>query len=117
MYLVVIGFIFIAAILMILIVLVQNSKGGGLASNFAASNQIMGVRKTTDFLEKTTWFLAIALLVLSILASATIPRHEVSVERSRLENVDFSDPGASQSFPTTVPEETTTPDAQTLPEE
>ena len=44
--------IVLAAVLMILIVLVQNSKGGGLASGFASSNQIMGVRKTTDFLEK-----------------------------------------------------------------
>ena len=46
--------ILIAAILMILIVLVQKSKGGGLAAGFSSSNQIMGVRKTTDFLEKTT---------------------------------------------------------------
>ena len=44
--------IFIICVLLILIVLVQNSKGGGLASSFASSNQIMGVRKTTDFLKK-----------------------------------------------------------------
>jgi protein translocase subunit secG len=50
--------ILIASILLILIVLVQNSKGGGLASGFSSSNQIMGVRKTTDFLEKATWGLA-----------------------------------------------------------
>ena len=48
--------IFIICVLLILIVLVQNSKGGGLASSFASSNQIMGVRKTTDFLEKATVF-------------------------------------------------------------
>ena len=47
--------ILIASILLILIVLIQNSKGGGLASGFSSSNQIMGVRKTTDFLEKATW--------------------------------------------------------------
>lgn len=46
--------ILIASILLILIVLIQNSKGGGLASGFSSSNQIMGVRKTTDFLEKAT---------------------------------------------------------------
>ena len=50
--------ILIASILLILIVLIQNSKGGGLASGFSSSNQIMGVRKTTDFLEKATWTLA-----------------------------------------------------------
>jgi len=55
--------IIIAAILLILVVLVQNSKGGGLAANFASSNQVMGVRKTTDFLEKATWSLAISMVV------------------------------------------------------
>jgi preprotein translocase subunit SecG len=57
MYLAITILIFIVAILLILIVLVQNSKGGGLASGFASSNQVMGVRKTTDFLEKATWTL------------------------------------------------------------
>lgn len=61
--------IFIVCILLILIVLVQNSKGGGLSSAFSSSNQIMGVKKTADFLEKSTWTLAIA-LVLLCLASA-----------------------------------------------
>ncbi|MBL7883533.1 MAG: preprotein translocase subunit SecG, partial [Bacteroidia bacterium] len=56
--------IIIVSILLILVVLVQNSKGGGLASTFSSSNQVMGVRKTADFLEKATWTLAISLLVL-----------------------------------------------------
>ncbi|MEO6884445.1 MAG: preprotein translocase subunit SecG [Bacteroidia bacterium] len=56
----------IVSIVLILVVLVQNSKGGGLSSSFASSNQVMGVRKTTDFLEKATWALAIGLLVLSL---------------------------------------------------
>ncbi len=60
--------IILIAILLVLIVLVQNSKGGGLAAGFQSSNQIMGVRKTTDFLEKATWGLAGALIVLSIFA-------------------------------------------------
>ncbi|MCE3278724.1 MAG: secG, partial [Bacteroidetes bacterium] len=62
--------IIIVCIFLILIVLVQNSKGGGLASSFSSSNQVMGVRKTADFLEKATWTLAIALLVLSLLSAA-----------------------------------------------
>ena len=61
--------IFIICLLLILIVLVQNSKGGGLASSFASSNQIMGVRKTTDFLEKATWTLAGAMMILCIFHS------------------------------------------------
>ena len=64
--------IVLAAVLMILIVLVQNSKGGGLASGFASSNQIMGVRKTTDFLEKATWTLAATIVILSIVSAAFI---------------------------------------------
>ncbi|MDR2130639.1 MAG: preprotein translocase subunit SecG [Odoribacteraceae bacterium] len=66
----------VICILLILIVLVQNSKGGGLASSFAASNQIMGVRKTTDFLEKATWTLAGSLFVLCLVASMLVPRGE-----------------------------------------
>lgn len=61
--------IIIVCVLLILIVLVQNSKGGGLSSSFAANNQIMGVRKTADFLEKATWGFAIALFLFSLLAS------------------------------------------------
>lgn len=59
----------LAAVLMCLIVLIQNSKGGGLASGFASSNQIMGVRKTADFLEKATWSIAALMVVFSILAA------------------------------------------------
>jgi preprotein translocase subunit SecG len=66
--------VLITCILLTLIVLVQNSKGGGLASNFASNNQIMGVRKTTDFLEKATWTLAIVLLLLTLTSTFVIPR-------------------------------------------
>ena len=66
--------IVILAAVLVLIVLVQNSKGGGLASSFSSSNQIMGVSKTTDFLEKTTWTLMAAIVVLSIFATAAIPQ-------------------------------------------
>jgi preprotein translocase subunit SecG len=60
--------IVIVSLLLTLLVLVQNSKGGGLAAGFTSSNQIMGVRKTTDFLEKATWTLVIALVVFSVAA-------------------------------------------------
>jgi preprotein translocase subunit SecG len=66
--------ILVTCVFTILIVLVQNSKGGGLAANFSASNQYMGVRKTADFLEKATWTLGGALILLSLLAGITIPR-------------------------------------------
>lgn len=70
----------IACILLILIVLVQNPKGGGLSSNFSASNQYMGVRKTADLLEKATWSLAIAIVVISFLAAFSVPNQQVEFE-------------------------------------
>ncbi len=74
LYIIVSVFILMVSGLIILVVLVQNSKGGGLASNFAGSNQYMGVRKTADFLEKATWTLAMALLVLSLVSIFVIPK-------------------------------------------
>ena len=65
----VIVLIVIVSALLALIVLVQNPKGGGLATGFTGANQIGGVKRTTDFLEKATWTLAILLLVLSITAT------------------------------------------------
>lgn len=64
--------IVIAAILLIGAVLIQKSKGGGLASNYAGGNQYMGYRKTTDFIEKATWTLAIVICVLSICCSFAV---------------------------------------------
>lgn len=63
----------IVAILLTFVVLIQESKGGGLASNFAASNQIMGVRKTTDVVEKATWTLAALLVILSVASVFFVP--------------------------------------------
>ena len=70
MYTVIISLIVVVSILLALIVLVQDPKGGGLASNFSSSNQVMGVRKTTDFLEKATWSLAGVLALLCIFSVA-----------------------------------------------
>ena len=84
MFLILTVLIIVVCILTILIVLVQNSKGGGLASNFSSSNQYMGVRKTADFLEKATWSLGAALIVLSLLAGIVIPKEGVDAE-SRLQ--------------------------------
>ena len=66
--------IVIAAIALVLIVLVQNSKGGGLSSGFSSSNAIMGVRKTTDFLEKATWGLAGFIMIMSIVCVMIRPK-------------------------------------------
>ena len=70
--------IIITSILLVLIVLIQNPKGGGLSSTFGggSGNQIMGAKKTTDFLEKSTWTLAIVLISLSLLSNFAIPREK-----------------------------------------
>ena len=75
MYVLLTILIVIASILLTLLVLVQNSKGGGLAAGFSSSNQIMGVRKTTDFLEKATWGLVIFVVVISI-AAVGVHKHQ-----------------------------------------
>jgi preprotein translocase subunit SecG len=105
-------FIVIAAICMIFIVLVQKSKGGGLASGFSSSNQIMGVRKTTDFLEKTTWVLASTIIVLSIFTArftgsdSNIPRSQVEVEQP-LPFSPVTAPDVAPVFPLPAPDSDT----------
>lgn len=63
--------VILAAILMTIVVLLQNGKGGGLASNFVAGNQTFGVRQTADLLEKITWGLSIIILVLAVITNFT----------------------------------------------
>jgi preprotein translocase subunit SecG len=97
MYLLISILIFIAALLLILIVLVQNSKGGGLSSGFSASNQVMGVRKTTDFLEKATWTLALVVSLLCIVSAGFITTSDEvaakqSIIKDEVENAVKVDP-------------------------
>jgi preprotein translocase subunit SecG len=98
--------IIIACVFQVMIVLVQNSKGGGLAANFTSAGQSMGIRKTADFLEKSTWTLAVAILILCVVATGTIPRG-ATTERSRIENQiqNAVDPSAIPTLPTAVPTE------------
>lgn len=77
--------IVLAAIILVLVVLVQKSKGGGLSSNFASSNSIMGVHKTTDFVEKITWGLAGFIMVLSIACVMMRPDGRQSGYKSQVE--------------------------------
>ncbi len=86
MYIFLIVLIFIASLLLVLTVLAQNPKSG-MAANFGASNAVMGVRQTADFLEKFTWGLAIAIVVLSLAATMAMPSGDItrSVEQTKLE--------------------------------
>ena len=88
--------IVIASILLTLLVLVQNSKGGGLASGFASSNQVLGVRKTTDFLEKATWTLVAVVLLLCV-GSVAVDKNNVASNESEIkeqyQNAQKEEPG------------------------
>lgn len=84
MYIFCIVLILIASILLILAVLAQNPKSG-MAANFGASNQVMGVRQTANFLEKFTWGLAISIVVLSLIATMTMPSASISSSKSGVE--------------------------------
>ena len=95
----------IVTVLLVLIVLIQNSKGGGLTGEFGGlgSNQLMGVKKTTDLLEQITWGLGIAMMVLSMATYIMVDRNQVTTINSA--NVDRAQtqtlPGAAA--PTAVP--------------
>ncbi|PKR80547.1 preprotein translocase subunit SecG [Brumimicrobium salinarum] len=66
--------IIIASVLLVLVVLMQNPKGGGLSTDFGSAHQMGGVKQTNDFIEKTTWSLAGVIAVLSIVM--TLMYHE-----------------------------------------
>ena len=73
MYTLFVILIVLASIFMIGIVLIQESKGGGLASAFSSANSSFGVRQTTNFIEKTTWTLAAAMVVISVICAYVAP--------------------------------------------
>lgn len=83
LYTICIALILVASVLVILAVLVQNPKSG-MAANFGASNQVMGVRETTHFLEKFTWAMAIAIVVLSLVATLAMDSNKVSESNTKI---------------------------------
>ncbi len=96
--------IIIASLILGLIVLIQNPKGGGLSGTFGGvGNQLMGVKQTTDVLEKGTWIFAAVVGILCLVSPAFIPKEGVSTGKDILKNM-----------PTTPQQKTTTP-ANTTP--
>ncbi len=73
MYTSIVILVVLASVLMCLIVLIQESKGGGLAADYSNNNQILGAPKTTNFVEKATWTLAGVIIALSIFSVAFLP--------------------------------------------
>lgn len=92
----------IVCLLLIGVILIQNSKGGGLATGFSSANQIGGVKRTADFLEKATWTLVITLMVLSIIAPSIMQEKTIVEEaEDRMEEQIQSTPGAQPQMPGT----------------
>ena len=64
--------IIIISVLLVLVVIIQNSKGGGLDANIASQNQSFGAKKTTEIVEKVTWYLIGALAILCIISTKSV---------------------------------------------
>lgn len=93
--------IILASLVMAFFILVQNPKGGGLSGNIAGfSTQFMGVKQTTDVLEKGTWFLAVAIALLSIFSPMFINRSSGTFKEPNLR------PTTTQPAPATAPAQT-----------
>ena len=103
--------IILASVMLGLIVLVQNPKGGGLAGNIAGiSNQFMGVKQTTDVLEKGTWIFGGIIAVLCLLSVVFIPKNVSSGVEDRLNQATGTGlPAPKPANNTTVPMPASTP--------
>ncbi len=88
--------IVLVSLLLILVVLAQNSKGGGLSSTFGGGNQIIGVKRTTDLLEKLTWGFAIGIFCLTLAASYIVQTDNSSTE---FKSANFSEESAVDQEP------------------
>lgn len=85
--------IVIASILLTIVVLLQNSKGEGMASNFVAGNQTFGVRQTANMLEKVTWGLVTFIVVVSVISSFTMGTQGAQVDvTDKIENAATEQP-------------------------
>jgi len=109
MYIFITILVVICSIALIFFVVIQNSKGGGLAAGFSSSNQVMGVRKTTDFLEKATIVLAGFIVLGSIFASVVITNKSNSGNDSIKNEImnmqqNSTNPNTTAPFGTAVPE-------------
>lgn len=100
--------IVIASILLILAVLVQSPKSG-MAANFGAANQTMGVRQTTDFLEKFTWAMIAAIVFFTLLSVVALPKSNKAEEVIGIEEIT-----AGVDEATKVVDETITVDGEDI---
>ena len=105
--------ILIVCFLLILVVMVQNPKGGGLSSSFGGGQQLGGVQKTTDFLDRSTWILATLLLALILLSNFGLNSGATNTTNES----KLIDAATEQSIPETLPEEIPEVPAESTPEQ
>ena len=100
MYTLFVILIVLVSFCMIGIVLIQESKGGGLASAFSSANSSFGVRQTTNFIEKTTWTLAAAMVIISVICAYVAPNavSESSVIEKAATEQSTTNPNNVQGF-------------------
>src|SRR6478735_4685173 len=100
MYIALVSIIIFVCVLLVLVVLAQNSKGGGLSGQFggAGASQLMGVKRTGDLLEKLTWGFAIALVVLTLSTHVILDASDISAT-----NRSVNQERAAQQAPTVAP--------------
>lgn len=115
MYIFFIVLILIASVLLILSVLAQSPKSG-MAANFGASNQVMGVRETSNFLEKFTWGLAIAIFVLSLAATMTMPSTNIANSKGAMEKALEQVTEGNENLLAPAQQQTTQDAAQQVPQ-
>jgi preprotein translocase subunit SecG len=97
--------IVIASVFLILFILAQNPKGGGLSSTFGGTTQIVGARQSADFLEKATWYVAIGILVVILMTTVLIPSpDEGNNQASKIQNQIDEMSAPIQSNPNTTGE-------------
>lgn len=94
--------VLLSCIILGLVVLVQNPKGGGLAANIGGiSNQFMGVKQTTDVLEKGTWIFAAIVALLCLFSAAFIP--DATGGRKNILDKVNTKPTTTNTVPSTAP--------------
>ena len=105
--------IILACVILGLIILVQNPKGGGLAGNVGGfSNQLMGVKQTTDVLEKGTWVLAAVVGLLCLFSAIFVPKAiGTNVRTIEKVNATQTQQAAPQSAPQSAPQQQPAPPA------
>ncbi len=102
MFTIFLALIAFVCLLLIVVIMVQNPKGGGLSSSFGSSQMLGGVQKTTDFLDKSTWTLAAILVALILLSSLSF---DGSMSENESKIIEKSEAPATAPVPATVPQQ------------